>query len=278
MIIVEPFGGLGNRIRVIASAITLCRKLNKQLTVVWNEDQYLNCSYTKLFLPSEKFEVMGKKKKYHFLKNTHGSDPYKNILAQMVNKLVNIDYYVHEDDFYNLIWTGKLNVPETVSRYKNVYFQTCQQVDAIDESIQYLKPVAEIERTVNEISAGFNAYTIGVHVRQTDNLQSVQNSPLNLFIDEMKRAVLLETETKFFLATDDLSIEQKLINIFGNRIITYKKDFSRQTMKGIQDAMIDLFSLSKTQKILGSYWSSYSEMASLINGTPLKILKSSDKS
>jgi hypothetical protein len=49
---------------------------------------------------------------------------------------------------------------------------------------------------------------------------------------------------------------------------------SRKSVGGIQDAAIDLWILSRTQKILGSYRSSFSETASEIRGIPLKIIKS----
>ncbi|MBK0377763.1 O-fucosyltransferase family protein [Mucilaginibacter segetis] len=89
----------------------------------------------------------------------------------------------------------------------------------------------------------------------------------------MKLETARNANVQFFLTTDDASVEHTLKEIFKERIISHPKELSRQTVLGMQDAVSDIFTLSNTNKILGSYWSSFSEVASFIRGAELEVIK-----
>lgn len=42
-------------------------------------------------------------------------------------------------------------------------------------------PQDDIQRRIDEVVAGFSERTIGVHIRRTDNIVSIQSSPLENF-------------------------------------------------------------------------------------------------
>jgi len=65
----------------------------------------------------------------------------------------------------------------------------------------------------------------------------------------------------FFLATDSPEEEQDMKKLFGDRIITFAKKLDRNNPEAIQDALVDLLCLSKTRKIIGSFYSSFSDIA-----------------
>ena len=50
-IIVQPMGGLCNRMRTIASAVKLAKKLNCKMKVLWVKDKALNAPFKSLFEP-----------------------------------------------------------------------------------------------------------------------------------------------------------------------------------------------------------------------------------
>lgn len=58
MIVIKPQGGLANRIRVISSALNLSKLSNQTLSVIWEPDQDLNCSFPLLFEETEYFKVI----------------------------------------------------------------------------------------------------------------------------------------------------------------------------------------------------------------------------
>ncbi|MEM9423654.1 MAG: hypothetical protein AAF975_02555, partial [Spirochaetota bacterium] len=99
-------------------------------------------------------------------------------------------------------------------------------------------------------------------------------STIEKFIACMRSEIDKDSSVKFFLATDDLSVEIKLRQIFPGRIVSYpKKNFDRNNPIAIQDAVIDLYCLSNCRKLIGSYSSSFSEIASEINGIELIVAK-----
>lgn len=136
------------------------------------------------------------------------------------------------------------------------------------------KPVRSIQRRIDELVAFFTKNIIGIHIRRTDNKKAKEISKIELFISAMTKTLIENPLTEFYLSTDDLSVENLIKNEFGHLVHTLKnKDLDRSSNKGIEDAVVDLYCLSKTNRILGSYWSSFSGVAAWINGIPLEIIQ-----
>jgi len=261
MIIIRPFGGLANRIRVIASGLSLSERTNKRLFLIWDENEDLNCPFYSLFEKIDGIELLKEKKFHRLIKSSYHNSILKRIIAKFLNKLNNIDYSIFEKDF-NEYWQGNINFDKIASRYKTLYFNTCEEFNI--DCKQFLKfiPLKEIREKIEIVESNFNANTIGIHIRRTDHEKAKIYSPTEDFIKSMQNELDKDPKTLFFLATDDLFEEHIIKSAFGeNRIITYKKELNRNTFLGIQDALVDLYCLSKTKKIYGSYWSSFTHIA-----------------
>jgi hypothetical protein len=131
------------------------------------------------------------------------------------------------------------------------------------------KPTKEIAKRVNERIVGFDEHVVGVHIRRTDNKKSVARSPDEAFIAQMRVELENDPEVRFYLATDSAEVKQKFAKIFGDKIITTQFFTTRTTVEGVQEALVELYALAATRKILGSYWSSYSTTAAELSGIPL---------
>ena len=57
MIIIQPSGGLCNRMRVINSGWRLARERQEKLLVLWNCNPELNCPFEALFRPVTEFKI-----------------------------------------------------------------------------------------------------------------------------------------------------------------------------------------------------------------------------
>ena len=77
------------------------------------------------------------------------------------------------------------------------------------------------------------------------------------------------------MASDDLAEKQKLKELFGDRIITSWEEVRRDTLQGIKDAVVELYTLASTKKIYGSASSTYSMLAALLGHIELEILQNS---
>jgi hypothetical protein len=85
------------------------------------------------------------------------------------------------------------------------------------------------------------------------------------------------SNTKYYLSTDDSPTELQLKERYGSRIVVLEgKSINRNDLAGIEDAVTDMFCLSRTKLILGSYASSFSEVASAIGKIPLEIISKND--
>jgi hypothetical protein len=88
----------------------------------------------------------------------------------------------------------------------------------------------------------------------------------------MKEEIQKDDKCPIDLTTDAEEEKEQLKTIFGKRLITSSNAANRNTINGMKDALIELYILSRTNKILGSMQSSYSETAAQISGIPYELL------
>ena len=157
---------------------------------------------------------------------------------------------------------------------KNSYMSCYQDFGHVPNSVykHLFHPVGPILDEIQGYHEQFSAHTIGMHIRRTDNKESIERSPLSLFIDAAQREIDLHDDTRIFLATDDESTKTALKAEFGNRIITSSKPAARNSIAGIRGGVAELWMLASTSTIYGSAGSSYSVMASKIGENKLEVL------
>ena len=108
---------------------------------------------------------------------------------------------------------------------------------------------------------------VGVHIRRTDNMASIQHSPIEDFEAAMREEIERDPDTRFFLATDDPAIEARLQEGFPGRIVVHaKSSLARNDPQAVRDAVVDLYGLSNCRRLIGSYRSSFTDSASRIRG------------
>ena len=263
MLTIEPYGGLCNRLRSLDSAISLAVKIDRPIHLIWKRNKELNCNFSSLFLLPDQVKKL--------------SQPYMPILLRRIFKKINLLRFkyqitLYQHDIENLI-DQNFNF-ENLKKYDSIYIATPGKFFDNPHRFSQFKPLPKINSVVDEITKDFNSETIGVHVRRTDNLKSKSVSKIRKFIEQMQTEVILNAKTKFFLATDDALTENIFIRKFHKKIIVYpKRALKRNKPIAIEDALIDLLCLSKTSRILGSYWSSFTDTAAQINNIELSIIQ-----
>lgn len=86
----------------------------------------------------------------------------------------------------------------------------------------------------------------------------------------MEIEIAKDSNVKFYIATDDDAVKHEMIRRFPQRIITQFEKSERDSLEGMEFAVNDLYCLSKTKKIIGSLYSSYSHIASELGGIPIE--------
>ncbi|GAB4395586.1 MAG: hypothetical protein OHK0053_04740 [Microscillaceae bacterium] len=268
IIIVEPVGGLGNRMRVIASAYALANVYQYELKIIWNVNAILKAEFSDCFQKIANTQVLNRGSfLYYFQK-----------MPQLIGRSQeNIEERVTINKMRALYQQGyresefKSFFDNIVQTYSTVYIES--DFDFYPHNFNFFLPNCSISKAIARFQKLMPSQIIGIHIRQTDHHISKTHSTVEKFIEVIEKEIENNPVSCFFLATDELAVQHQLIQKFGSKIIYYSENKSRNSKNGIRQAIVDLFLLSKTSKIYGSYWSSFSEVASKIGGIELIIVK-----
>lgn len=263
-LVIKPFGGVGNRMRVLHSALTLLREESVDLEIIWHKNETLNCSIHSLFevppqiLVTERFESL----------------PIK--VLQKADREFQAKKYLYERSFYDQeikeLYQNNYNF-RNLLQYQSVFIETCQWMIPANGTFASMEVVPSIRTAAYSYTSRFSENTIGLHIRRADHKKATDRSPLSKFIHMARHEINLIPFVNFFLATDCEDTEKTILHYFKDRVIVQEnKSLERDTPEGIQAAFIDMLCLASTQKIYGSFYSSFSHIASLIGNIPRHVV------
>ena len=265
-------GGLGNRMRAAAAAAALSQQLTGDVVALWTLQWGMECRFDDLFCPCcmERFELRDattaecffaarpRPRNLHLSRLLHKLCYDSAIYSDQVRTLCNqdFDFAAWARGRHVLLWTWLDFVPwDTVSL------------------TDLFRPKLDIIAAIDERCAAFTKNTIGVHIRRTDHVQSITESPIELFFDALDNEVSRHDDTSIYLATDDEATKVAISQRYGKRVLTSPRAATRDTVSGIQDALVEMAALSRTAKVYGSAGSTFSEMATRWGNIPLIVLK-----
>jgi hypothetical protein len=228
--------GLGNRLRAMDSAILLANATGHSLSVWWPANRYCSARFKDLFEP-----VLGVR-----------ADSFT---ARVIDRLAPLKFKGQ------IKQEVKEHLPE-IRKARLVAIRSDSPF-YYPESFKWLKPLPHIQQRIDAIEIGG---TIGIHIRRGDHVGATKANPTNRFVSAMR-----ERDNTFFLATDDHDLKLRLRQEFGARIITQDIDYSRDSLGGIESAVVDMFCLAKCSEIWGSKGSSFSEVAHHLRKPPLRF-------
>lgn len=265
-----PSGGLANRMRAIASAYTLTQQTGSDLQVVWFQDWGLKAPFNSIFVLPEQLLLREATLTDKLL---YDRARRKNLWLPTFPQRLLFERRLDEKKIWLLNSQG-FDFSEWARGHR--CYMSCYQVfgDFPDSLYSILfHPVKEVMDNVNRFRDQFSSHCIGLHIRRTDNRESINQSPTNLFIDKVKVEIDTHADTTVFLATDSDDVKNELRKLFGTRIITPNKGACRSNIEGIRGGLIDMWTLSTTQKIYGSVGSSFSTLAASIGETKIELVK-----
>ncbi len=266
-----PSGGLGNRLRAVASAYHLSMCTGVKLRIYWFQDWALHAPFHSLFQPSPLLDL------------TEGSWPTamlydrprrRNFFLPKIYQRWRFTQRIDEQQVTPLKQQGFDF--EAWASGKRSYMSCYQDFGLFPDALysELFHPVEAIERVIaHNMSLLGSAPPIGIHIRRTDNLEATRRSPLQLFIDQIRALLAERPDQRFYLATDDEPTKQQLRQRFGQAIVTADSKAERGTVEGIQAAVAEMFTLARTRCIYGTADSSFSVIASRIGEKPLHILE-----
>ena len=265
-----PYAGLCNRMRVMASAYACARALGCPARVLWN------------------WRSKDCKVRFH--------DLFQAVDLPMLTVEETGAPYCQKQSWRHLLLPSILRKLHYTKVYENYNFRTGGSRPSLEDQIRadrpggriavysmhqsgpnfplgtMFRPVPAIARQVEALVPSDGGPFVGVHIRRTDHVEAIKHASVDKYERLMEEEVGRNPETRFYLATDDGEVKRRLLERFGpERIVTAQLDLSRDSKTGMEGAVVDLFALSRTDKIIGSYYSSYSEIAAELGGIELII-------
>ena len=264
-----PSGGLANRMRAIASAYNLTQQVGSRLQVVWFRDWALHAPFRDIFMPVEQLSLRDATVVDHLL---YDRPRRRNLYVPELPQRLLFERRIHERSVSPLKERG-FDFAEWARGHH--CYMSCYQVFGSFPNTLYgelFHPVSAVTDGVERFRQQFSSHTIGLHIRRTDNAESIASSPTQLFVEAVEREVDAHADTKVFLATDSEEVKAELCRRFAGRILFQQAAADRSSTDGIRGGLIDMYTLAATHAIYGSAGSSFSPMAAAIGGNVLHVL------
>lgn len=270
-------GGLGNRMRVAASTVALAPHVQGDVAILWTKQWGMECRFDSLFMPFAQDNVVLRDATFTERIKAARPRPRNRLIAKTLNRIFYNDVIYNDSvtalcdqgfDFVRwansgpvLMWTWWNFYPYPTSLLANIF-----------------QPLPHIKQRIDERTADFAPHTIGLHIRRTDNIESIKESPTQLFYDAVDKELEANPSTHIYLATDDQYTKQLFAQRYGSqRITTAHNQASRNNTQGIEDAVVEMYALSRVNHIFGSAGSSFSTIAASLGDAPITILRATNK-
>lgn len=265
--------GLGNRLRAIGSAAAIAKNEGYELVIVWQPDEHCDCYFHDLF------EYDGP------------------VIDSSFNKINDRNIRLYN---YMEIEGGKKNEPINCGKQQSIYVRSAFTLShdsstwSIENKfIQSLKPVKKIRDLVNSVEFPSD---VSVHIRMGETIEGKlpsyeksdgnwsaadqelinmcrEKSSINAFSAYLDILISKNPSLTIFLACDNEIGYHHMLKRYGAKISRLRRSVYDRSSKQIQYALADAILLSKSDLLLGSNWSSFTELARRfsINNLPIKL-------
>lgn len=297
-------GGLCNRMRAIDGFLTYATENKRPLTIIWINNNKLNCSFQDIFDPLNINHVT-------FLElnpDVSFSDRVKVNLLNFVEQAIfpfarrvllglALGNFHFRKTKVNPEWAGIYNSNEFAATqsmreteaffYQNtrnvldrlltedpVYISSCYRLFKSSDRYKRFVPTKSIREQISGITSKFSN-TVGLHIRAHNHPYASKYSTAEKFEDAITGLLKQDPYLTFFLATDSGKVKEKLISKFGaHLILTNPTDvYARSDAEAIKQAVVDLYCLAKSKKVFGSHYSSFTLTAADIGNLDEIIVK-----
>jgi hypothetical protein len=249
-------GGLCNRLRALVGYKTLSTLRGVPFYLHWKSNARCNAELSELFRSNFFVPIDGQT--VDSLAKSNEADVYTGL------------------EWFSTIWRKHAREEISWSRFAKAARQTLLQ----------LQPQEAICRRVGEyVSSHKIDQSVGIHIRNTDNLKFYQRwAGLRRGVFDQEAVSKLEAFTRVilenansgsgcFLATDDPVLEAMLLKTYGSALSVFPKKYvnpdglSSIRTTPIEDALTELLLLSQCRSVVGTYYSSFSKLSAIWSGT-----------
>ncbi|MBS3084323.1 hypothetical protein J4411_00210 [Candidatus Pacearchaeota archaeon] len=249
-------GGLSNRVKCLLSCMKISEETGRKLILYWPKDSACNSRFRDLF--ENEISEISKGELRFLIKKERVS----------INKILDKKFALMDDTTLKSFSEKNISL-----MFEKIPPRVQKEITSYLKKLKIKKEIIFSSQTfLKKIKGKF----VGVHIRKGDFLRSKNGleeiSPDKLFVEEMKVEVSKNPKIKFVISTEDKKTEEEFKKIFGERIFSYPKTTERrEDSRAVREAFIEMLILSKASKIIGTYGSTFSEVAWFLGNCKSKV-------
>lgn len=270
MIVCICRGGLANRLKPLASCHSFARETGRTLAVNWPADGHCGAAFSDLYgnpIREITFDTIFRARSLKL----YADLPFVRGLG-----FAELLRMIEEFDSAPLSRTSEIpaDSQELIVVYGNDYLEGVNP-DFFHGFFESLQPVEKISRTIHlaREELGINREIIGVHARGTDF-----GSPVESYLRQMKEEKQRNPGARFFVCSDSLDYEQRILSEFPDTILHAKNAYAEKLDKtngwsmenikrsggSVADAVVDMHLLAASDFRIYNPYSSFAHVVNLM--------------
>jgi hypothetical protein len=270
---VACYGGLSNRLRVLLSGVALAEATGRRFTMLWPVRPVSGAPFHDLF--ENDWNVI-----------TQNPPPPRETWLPALDANLGRDWvdFTASTQADIAVSSPTWLIDPAIWPHHAPLWQRC------GELFEQLRPVPSVRDRVAAFQLDhFRPDMLGVHLRRGEFVRKFPFSARNTrpAIAAIRRFLKQYPDAGVYLSTDDGApdpfsgrvlyegVREKLRAEFGDRVVwAEQRTLENGAVAGVQDALVDLLLLRSTNAVVGTWFSSFSEMAAFGRGVPLVYCKS----
>ena len=275
--------GLANRLRVLLSGKALAELTGREFTMLWPRTPACGASFGELF--ENKWNVVEVSAQAAAALPLYGGYRGRSLpdlaARAALPPFAAVDWLVPRD----ASWRTRLARNGSLVQVTGLHAAVMRRAE---ELLSELRPLGELAARVRALHTGFRPAMIGVHLRRGDfneHRSDVTNNTA-IVLDQVDRWLRAVPEAGILLCTDDGATDYRtgtptaregvravFARRYGSRLLTSEpRSLDRQSVVGVQDALVDLWLLRRVDLFVGTRRSSYTELATFGRTIPRREL------
>ncbi len=258
---VDPQHGLGNRLRAIGSAAAIADKTDRELVIVWQPDHH--CEGTL----SDLFDYDGAVIEETFVEDAanSGCSVFNYMEVEEGDKGALIDPMLTGDIYVRSAYV--LNSPFSSWDVENRFLKDLSPVERVKELVQGVRTPNDVSAHVRMVGGtdyehlayeALDNWTEEGHA-ETDFWR--RKSHFSHFIKRLDALIAEGKADRIFLAADKPETYDVFVRTFGDKVALLPRELYDRSAEQLQYALADALLLGTSPLLLGSSWSSFSELA-----------------
>ena len=261
--------GLGNRLRAIGSAAAIASETDRELVIVWQPDDHCDCRFTDLFryegaVIEQAFPPESARARTYNYMTIEGGEKDALIAGDEAGDIYARSAFV-------------LNAPQSSWVAENRFLQQLVPVEAVQELVASVRHPNDVSAHIRmEAGPGLdqNSYDRPENWQPEDHALIHEWRSKSHFSHFMARLDALMAEGRaqtIFLAADLPQTYAEFTDRYGDRLAWLPRQLYDRSAEQLHYALADAILLSRAPLMLGSTWSSFSELAMRLAPGGIKV-------